>query len=112
MISSYRFGEVTIGDDRHTHDVIISADGVRSWWRKKGHAVCVDDVADAVGSIKPEVVVIGTGNSGRMAVPPETRQWLESRGVEVIVASTADACNIFNELCSSRRAAAALHLTC
>jgi hypothetical protein len=112
VIGSYRFGEITVGDRKYEHDVIIDSESVRGWWRKKGHEVSPADIEAAVDSIKPEVIVIGSGNSEMMAVPAETRKWLESRGIEVIVAATSDACTIFNQLCGSRKAAAALHLTC
>jgi hypothetical protein len=45
-------------------------------------------------------------------VPAETRQYLESQGIELVVAATDKACDTYNQLCLSQRAAAALHLTC
>jgi len=62
--------------------------------------------------IKPEVLVVGAGYSGLMMVPPETRRYVESEGIEVIVQKTAEACETFNRLVKSRKAVATLHLTC
>lgn len=112
MIGAYRFGEVTVRDTRYTHDVVIHADGIKSWWRAKSHEVCPDDIEDAVNTSQPDVIVIGSGDSEMMAVSSETRHWLESKGIDVIVAATGDACEIYNGLCGSRNVVAALHLTC
>ena len=112
MIDSYRFGEITVGDTEYSSDVIIIPNGVSSWWRRKGHELCRDDLEEAISSSQPEVVVIGSGNSEGMAVPSQTRHWLESEGIEVIVAATGEACDTYNRLCGSRKVVAALHLTC
>ncbi|MEE8470318.1 MAG: Mth938-like domain-containing protein [Dehalococcoidia bacterium] len=112
MIDSYRFGEITVRNRTYTSDVIILPDGVRSWWRNKGHELCPDDLDEAIGTALPEVMVIGSGNSEMMAVPHETRRWLESKGIEVIVEGTDKACDSYNQLCRSRNVVAALHLTC
>jgi len=56
--------------------------------------------------------VVGTGYSGMMNVPPETRKSVESEGIELIVQKTAEACQTFNHLIESRTVVAALHLTC
>ena len=47
-----------------------------------------------------------------MRVDTGVQEKLESMGIEVIIQKTEDACNTFNEISSSRRTAAALHLTC
>jgi hypothetical protein len=58
------------------------------------------------------VLVVGTGYSGMMDVPPETRSYIESEGIELVVQKTAEACKTFNRLSESRTVVAALHLTC
>jgi len=58
------------------------------------------------------VLVVGTGYSGLMTVPPETRKFVESEGIELIAQKTAEACKTFNRLVKSRKVVAALHLTC
>ncbi|MEM3692395.1 MAG: Mth938-like domain-containing protein, partial [Candidatus Bathyarchaeia archaeon] len=61
---------------------------------------------------KPEVLIVGTGYSGLMRVPPETRAYISSKGIELIVQGTKEACKTYNRLSRSRKVAAALHLTC
>jgi len=112
MIESYCFGSIVIEGRKFLSDVVIFPDRVNgNWWRKRGHTLGVDDVREIVDA-KPEVLVVGTGYSGLMKVNRETKEYLRSSGIELIVAKTEEACEIFNELSKTRRVVAALHLTC
>jgi hypothetical protein len=112
MIDSYDFGEVFIDAKRYTSDVIIYADRVNdSWWRKQGHQLCVDDLEDVLDN-KPDVIVVGTGNPGLMKVLPETEKLIKSKGIKLIVQPTKEACKLYNQLFSSQKVVALLHLTC
>jgi len=112
MIDSYDFGRIIIDGKRYSSDLIVFPDKVRDgWWRKEGHRLHVEDLKDVLEA-KPEVLVVGTGYSGLMTVPPETRKFVESEGIELIAQKTAEACKTFNRLVKSRKVVAALHLTC
>jgi len=112
IIDSYQFGLIVINGKKYTSDVIIFPDRVRdNWWRKTGHQLCLDDIAEVLTE-NPEVLVVGTGASDLMKVLPEVRQVVEAQGIELIVEATDKACHTYNQLCRSRRAVAALHLTC
>ncbi len=112
MIDSYDFGRIVINGKRYNSDLIVFSDKVREgWWRKEGHRLHVEDLKDVLEA-KPEVLVVGTGYSGLMRVPPETRGYVESEGIEFIAQKTAEACETFNRLVKSRKVVAALHLTC
>ncbi len=112
IIDSYQFGLIVINGKKYVSDVIIFPDSVRdNWWRKTGHQLCLDDIAEVLTE-NPEVLVVGTGASGLMKVLPEARQAVDARGIELIVEATDKACHTYNQLCHSRRAVAALHLTC
>jgi len=96
MINSYQFGVIIVNGRRYTSDVIIYPDRVDdNWWREK-----------------PEIVVIGSGNSGLMKVPPSTRHWIEGKGIRLKVEPTQTACQIYNQLQKTHKIVAALHLTC
>ncbi len=111
-IDSYRFGEVVIGGKTFTADVIIFPDRVKSsWWRKEGHELALHDLREVLEE-EPEVLIVGTGASSRMRVLQETEGELQRRGIELRAAPTGEACNLYNELSRSRKAVAALHLTC
>ena len=112
MIDSYDFGRIVINGRGYNTDLIVFSDKVREgWWRKEGHRLHVEDLRDIL-EVEPEVLVVGTGYSGMMRIPPETRRYVESEGIELISQKTAEACETFNRLVKSRKVVAALHLTC
>jgi len=112
IIDSYRFGLVVINGKKYTSDVIIFPDRVRSqWWKKRGHELCLEDIAEVLTE-NPEVLIVGTGESGLMRVLPEAKQGIEAQGIKLIVETTDKACQAYNQLCHSQRAVVALHLTC
>jgi len=112
MIDSYDFGEIVIDGKHYTSDVIIYPDRIdANWWRKEGHELHPEDLTEVVEE-KPAVLVVGTGKYGLMEVLPETWDFLQSRGIRLIVEETDDACQAYNRLLGSERVVAALHLTC
>jgi hypothetical protein len=113
MIDNYRFGQVVVDGQTYERDLLIFPERVAAnWWREKGHELAVADLTDVLAD-PPEVLVVGTGRYGRMAILPETEQALASQGVQIIAQPTASACQTFNQVTAEgRRAVAALHLTC
>ena len=112
MIDSYYFGEIVIDGKKYSSDVVISADRVKDdWWRKTGHELCIEDIAGVITE-NPEVLVVGTGDSGLMKVLPEVEQAAQARGIKLIVETTDKACNTYNQLSHSQRVLAAFHITC
>ncbi len=111
-IDSYSFGKIIINGKLYTSDVIIYPGRVdASWWRKEGHLFQLADVAEALQA-KPDVLVIGTGYSGIMRVPPETVDRIAAQGIEVKVERTAKAVVLYNDLEGATTVIAALHITC
>ncbi len=112
-IESYSFGRITVDGTTYTNDLIILPTGVRpGWWREQGHSLREDDLREAVEA-SPSVLIIGTGNLGRMQVPQRILDHLEAHGISAIMERTAEACQRYNELAAQGEAvAAALHLTC
>ena len=113
MIEHYEFGRIVVDGQRYTSDVIIYPDRVDSnWWRNEGHELCPADLREVVQA-QPEVLVVGTGQPGRMRVLPETERHLEEQGIELVVQRTTDACRIYDQLREAgQNVIAALHLTC
>lgn len=112
MIQSYSFGRIEINGQKYTSDVIIFPDRVESnWWRKEGHSLHEEDIQGILEK-KPDILVVGTGNSGLMTVPSKTRERIESAGIRLVVEPTEEACKTFNELIKRKKVVAALHLTC
>ena len=112
IIDSYQFGLVVINGEKYTSDVIIFPDRVRSDWRRKsGHELYLEDITEGLTE-NPEVLIVGTGESGMLRVLPEAKRNTEAQGIKLIAETTDRACQIYNQLCHSRRVVAALHLTC
>jgi hypothetical protein len=111
-IEHYSFGKIIIDGNTYTSDVIIYPDRIdSSWWRQEGHHLRSTDLIDAI-SVKPDIIVLGTGYSGMMVVPDETVTLIKSEGIDVQVERTGRAVELFNTLEGTKRAIAALHITC
>lgn len=112
MIESYDFGKIKIDGKVYGHDLIIFKDGVKEWQRDNSHWVYLDDIKEILEK-QPKKVIFGTGYSGIMNVPEETKKILENSGIEAIIEPTKKACKIYNKLSSRKEnVIVALHLTC
>jgi hypothetical protein len=58
------------------------------------------------------VVVLSKGINRRLQIMPETRQWLEDRGVGLYVLQTEEAVQRYNELREDKAVGALIHSTC
>jgi hypothetical protein len=112
MIESYSFGYIVIDGKSYTSDVIIFPNRVEdNWWRRRGHRLAPEDLKGVLAE-EARILVVGTGRTGLMRVPPETLEYLTSRGFEVIVEKTGDAYQTYNRLAQQGPVIAALHLSC
>jgi len=113
VIDSYHFGAMTVRGKVHRNDLKIIGDQIiGDWWRLEGHALHAEDIADILAA-PVEVLVVGSGEPGRMEVTRAAAQALERRGIEVVTLPTRQAVGVFNTLRSQgKRVAGAFHLTC
>jgi len=111
-IEHYSFGTITIDGKSYASDVIIYPERIdSSWWRKQGHSLHIVDLKDVIPA-GPEILIVGTGHSGAMVVPEETLSYLKSKGIDVHIARTDKAVELFNKFQKNKKTIAALHLTC
>ncbi len=113
MIEDYRFGSMTVSGVRYQSDLKIIANRVApDWWRQESHSVDVFDVEDIL-AVRPQFLVVGQGQPGRMQVTESLRVTLAAAGIQLIEEPTEVAIHIFNQLhAEGKRVAAAFHLTC
>jgi hypothetical protein len=112
VIDDFVFGRIVIDGKPYTQDVVIHPDRVQEGWlRKAGHRLDPDDLEGVLES-EALTLVVGTGDVGLMRVPPETLEYLESNGFEVIVQRTGEACKTYNRLAAKGPVIAAMHLSC
>ena len=110
FIESYSFGSIKIGGRSYSDDVILLGKEVKSgWWRNRGHTVQKPDLFDVI-EYQPDLLIIGTGNSGRMSVP---RELIKKLDFNVESYRTNKACKVYNKkLDQNIKLAGAFHLTC
>jgi hypothetical protein len=110
-IDQYEFGRIVVDGREEISDLIILPDRVvRNWWRRDGHALVLDDLAEVLDEL-PSHLVVGTGADGRMRPDPQAIRQLQNRGLTVEALPTGQAVRRFGEL-DPADTAAALHLTC
>jgi hypothetical protein len=111
VIDDYRFGHIVIDGKEHSRDVIVLPNRVvANWWRKDGHSLVTEDLADVIEELPPNIVV-GSGAYGRMKPDSSVIEELEGRGIKVEILPTEEAVDRYRQL-DPAKAAAALHLTC
>jgi hypothetical protein len=76
---------------------------VSDWWRKSGHRVDVEDIADILES-RPDIVVIGKGSPGLMKTSTHLRESLAANNIVLIEKKTSKAIEVFNKLSQEGKA--------
>ncbi len=109
-IDNYSFGNFIIDGRRYTSDIKLIGENVK-FWDAEGHNMTIDDVRDAV-QFNPEIIIIGTGQSGMLKISLMIREYIENKKIELITTNTPEACNLYNEMSKTRKVAAILHSTC
>jgi len=113
QINSYKFGHIEIDNKTYTNDVIIYPDKLKdNWWRNEGHRLHKSDLED-LANYNPELIIIGTGASGRMKVDPKLKQYFDEHGFEYFIGTTNEAVKKHNQMNEqNKNVLTALHLTC
>lgn len=115
VVDAFSWGRLEIGG-RLFKDAKIFPGGARAWdWNETGTrhvpGVQVNDAIELVDR-GAEVLVLSRGVDRVLLVPEATVDALRARGVEVHVAPTPEAIDLYNRLCATRRVGALLHSTC
>ena len=110
-LEDYSFGRIVVDGEEQTRDLIVTPDRVvTNWWRREGHSLCLEDLADVEGELIG-TLVLGTGAHGQLRPPQAVLDELARRGVRVEAMPTDEAVRRYGEL-DPAQTAAALHLTC
>ena len=116
MITSFSFGQMVIGADKYTTDLIILPDRriLPNWRRKEGHVLEMADLKSILPS-RPDLIIAGTGVNDRMKPTPGLAKELLSMGIELKALATDTAVSMFNTTIAQtpdRAVSACFHLTC
>lgn len=111
-IDSYEFGRIVIDGRAYSQDLILLPEEIQdSWWRQESHLLQIADIPKVLDA-KPEVLIVGQGQPGKMEVDAALMRHLQEQGIELMAMPTSQACTTFNSLTGKRTVVAALHLTC
>lgn len=113
IIENYKFGMIKINGEYFDYDIEIRWNGeVLKWWREQSHVINIEAVERAV-SRNPDEIIIGTGEFGMAKVTEQVKEFIKSKGIDLIIRKTRRATEIFNEeIKTGKRVIAILHLTC
>ncbi len=113
IIEEYSFGNINIGGEKHTSDVIIYPGRITGWWRERGHFLQKQDLTEVIDT-EPDVLVVGTGYHGRMSVSREVEELCRQKNITLHIHPTGEAVDRYNRLIDQEKKTivAALHLTC
>ncbi len=114
MIEGYRFGQIVVDKQAYTGDVIVFPDYVQgNWWRKEGHLLQWEDIAEVIASGAPEILVVGKGKFGFMRIDSRVKEELEKMKIQLYAEPTEKAIRIYNRLLlTGKKVLGAFHLTC
>jgi len=112
-IDSCSFGSLVINGKTYRDDLIVLPDGkiLKPWWRKQGHQLTMDDLQELIDS-SPEIIVVGTGVSGRVIPVKDLETDLAKLSIEFIAVPNEEAIKVFNQLALEKRIGGGFHLTC
>jgi len=113
MIDSTKFGSITIGGKTYESDVIVTWEWkVKEAKTETRHAIAEQDFCNLLFE-RPDVVVIGTGQSGEMKVSKGVEKFARKKKIMMIAAETPEAIERFNQLAEAgKHAVAYMHVTC
>lgn len=116
MITSFSFGQMVIGTDTYTADLIILPDRriLPNWRRKEGHRLEMKDLKSIL-PLEPHLIIAGTGVNDRMKLARGLEKELSSMGIELKAMATEQAVAMFNTTIvrdPDKPVSACFHLTC
>jgi uncharacterized protein len=106
LITGYDNGWVEINKIRHTQSLIVMPDSIFEDWQATDFDSLTVDHFERIAELKPEVVLLGTGDKHRFIHPRLTAP-LTALGVSVECMDTAAACRTYNILMAEGRHVAA-----
>ncbi len=110
LVRAYDRGGVVINEYRHTRSVVVMPKRIIDDWPPQSFAELTADHFTILSELKPQLVLLGTGNVQHFPDPALYAVLLE-QGLGVEVMTTPAACRTYNILASEgRRVAAALLL--
>lgn len=106
------FGKVKYNDEIYTDDVCVDANGkIKKRKRGENHTV-------TAGELKPlltkevSAVVVGTGQSGCAQVSHDFMDLIDAKKLELHKFESPQAIKTYNEIATTKKTVAIIHITC
>ena len=113
IIDDTGFGWISVDNTRYNHDIIIFTDGkIRNRYQDfKGdsHTLSREEAEKVIGK-GAETLVVGTGQSGVLSIPEETKQFLSKLKIKLIAEQIPKAIKTYNTITGKK--CALFHTTC
>ena len=112
MIDDHKFGSFVINGNEFLGDIKILNSRVRYWDDRVKHTVSLKDIKELI-EISPEVIIVGTGNSGYLKLDSDVKDLILYRRIRLIASKNDEAVKQFNlALEQNKKVAALFHATC
>ena len=103
MIEEYHFGSITINGTTYNYDLEVRWTGeVLKRRGKESHTINIEDVKGAVDQ-NPDTIIIGTGAAGVAEVIKATQEFIQERGIKLIIDKTGEAVKTFSIILEESR---------
>ncbi len=113
LIDSTEFDSITVNGKIYHNDLIISWDGEIKEARTSIRHLFDNNEFEQLMKKNPEVIVVGTGDSGFFRVSDEVRRLCKKKNIELIETISKNAILKFNEnLKRGKRVICFIHITC
>lgn len=106
LITGYGTGWIEVNETRHPHSLIVLPHLLLTDWRVAGFDALEAPHFERLASLKPEVVLLGTGEQHRFVHPRLSRALIEA-GIGLECMTTPAACRTYNILMAEGRHVAA-----
>ncbi len=116
-VDDFQFGSIVISGKQYGHDVLLFPDGMVTqrkggFWKFGSHTVKKAEIDELVKA-NPEVVVVGTGTSGKARLATDAKSCAKAAKVELIVLPSHEAVERLNRLVDEgKQVSALIHITC
>jgi len=113
MIESFAFGAMVVNGRKYASDLIIFPNGrvQERWWRRRGHVLTQDDIQSLLDA-GPDMIIAGTGMSGRMTPESGLSHVINNMGIQFFSVPNEKAVKMYNLHTQKARVGACFHLTC
>jgi len=85
---------------------------IPKWFESRSHHTIYKHELEKLLEGKPEVIIIGDGQSNVLEVPLEIDKQIRQKKIELIVLNTSKAIEKYNEISKLKRVNALIHTTC